>query len=339
MQAYQVSTLNHITLSLHLSEMTANLRQQLIDLAKEAGAQRVGFASAGDVDATTVKSYNDWLDAGNAGDMHYLANYPDIRRNPSLLLDANLTARTVMVCAFSYFHHEKQEPEAAKFAMYAHGSDYHEVLRQRLRPVAQLLEENGYAARICVDSAPMPERYWAQRAGVGFQGRNRLIIVPGMGSYFFLAEIVTNAPIEPDSPCNITCGDCGRCLKACPGGALRAAGGFDSRRCLSYLTIEHRGELPATVGEQNNERPQKTMRDALGHRVYGCDECQRACPHNAAPLVTEIDEFHLRPALRAITREEILSMTQEEFAKIFSHSAVKRAKLTGLQRNAKASKE
>lgn len=315
------------------------LRQQLIDIATAAGAQRVGFAAADEVDATAIKFYNDWLSDGNAGEMHYLANYPDIRRNPSLLLDGDRTARTVMVCAFPYYHPEQQLPDAARFAMYAHGSDYHEVLRQRLRPVAQLLEENGYAARICVDSAPIHERYWAQQAGVGFRGCNRMIIVPGMGSYFFLAEIVTDAAIEPNEPCTTTCGDCGRCLKACPGGALRASGGFDSRRCLSYLTIEHRGELPATIGDPDDGNSLKTMRDALGHRVYGCDECQRVCPHNAAPPVTKIDEFRLRPALRAITRADILAMTQDEFSKIFSHSAVKRAKLAGLQRNAKASKE
>lgn len=312
------------------------LRQQLIDIATASGAQRVGFAAADEVDATAIKFYNDWLSDGNAGEMHYLANYPDIRRNPSLLLDGGRTARTVMVCAFSYYHPEQQLPDAARFAMYAHGSDYHEVLRQRLRPVAQLLEENGYAARICVDSAPVHERYWAQQAGVGFRGRNRLIIVPGMGSYFFLAEIVTDASIEPDEPCTTTCGNCGRCLKACPGGALHASGGFDSRLCLSYLTIEHRGELPATLEWNGMARP---LRDALGRRVYGCDECQRVCPHNAAPPVTKIDEFRLRPALRAITRADILAMTQDEFSKIFSHSAVKRAKLAGLQRNARVSEE
>lgn len=310
-----------------------DLRQRLTEAAIAAGAQKTGFAKATDVDETSYRRFRQWLDEGNHGDMHYLAKHAPLRRNPKLLSDDTAGAQTVMVCAFSYFHPEHQEGDAL-FATYAHGSDYHEVLRRRLQPLAGMLHEEGYEARICIDTAPILERYWAVQCGVGFIGRNHQLIIQGMGSYFFLAEIITSATIEPDEPCTLTCEGCGRCLRGCPGGALRPDGGFDARLCLSYLTIEHRGELPPHIGSGNDRRD---TAHALGNRVYGCDECQRVCPHNVNPPLTEIDEFHMRPSLRHITRAEILAMTPEEFAGIFRHSAVKRAKLTGLKRNAKAS--
>ena len=264
--------------------------------------------------------------------MHYLANHTALRSDPRRLDSDTASAQTVMVCAFSYYHPERQQGNA-RFAMYAHGDDYHEVLRKRLQPIAQLLADEGFTARICIDSAPVAERYWATQSGVGFTGRNSLLIVPGMGSYFFLAEIITSAPIEPDSPCRLTCGDCGRCVRACPGGALVTPGAFNSRRCLSYLTIEHRGSLPFSIEINGHNR---TIAATLGNRVYGCDTCQEVCPHNANPPVTQIDEFRIRPQLRGMSREEILAMTPEQFADTFRHSAVKRAKLAGLQRNARA---
>lgn len=319
------------------------MKPALTRLAIEAGAQKVGFAAAEPVSAQAWQRFSHWLADGNNAGMEWLTNWPELRRNPLLLLDspketstqaATPPARgTVIVCAFSYYHPEAQMPGAAQIAMYAHGSDYHEVLRSRLAPLAEHLRQRGYRARICIDSAPVMERYWAQQAGVGFTGRNGLTIVPGMGSWFFLAEIITDAVLEPDPPCTLTCGDCGRCVKTCPGGALRASGGFDSRRCLSYLTIEHRGELPDTLPETSASGATRLV-EALGNRVYGCDECQRHCPHNANPPHTAIAAFNLRPALRTLTHAEILAMTPERFSAIFTHSAVKRAKLAGLRRNA-----
>lgn len=254
-----------------------------------------------------------------------MTNYPDLRHNPGLLLPE---ARTVIVCAFPYFHKDKENPAAVEFAMYAHGDDYHEVLRKRLRPVCRELEARGFHHRVCVDSAPILERYWAVQAGVGFIGRNRMLIVPGKGSYFFLAEILTDAAIEPDAPCTDSCDGCMRCVSSCPGGALRKASGFDARCCLSYLTIEHRGELPETV----DGRP---LRQLMGNMIYGCDVCQRVCPHNAACEETTIGEFRLRQQLKDLSREDILHMDKAAFAELFRHSAVKRIRLDGLQRNAR----
>lgn len=314
--------------------MCRGLKEQLTQLAMSAGAQCVGYARAGVVTDDCADSFSRWLSEGRNGAMGYLANYPDIRRDPRLLLDDGVEAHTVMVCAFSYYHVEVQEPGAARFAMYAHGSDYHEVLRVRLQLVVEALVAQGHKARVCIDSAPLMERYWAVQAGVGFIGVNSQLILPGMGSYFFLAEIVTTADLEPDEPCTRSCGHCGRCVKACPGGAIGDDGSFDARRCLSYLTIEHRGDLPDCIGSEG-ELSARSLAEAMGERVYGCDECQRVCPHNCHPPQSQIDEFLLRPALKSITREDIMRMSQADFSRIFTHSAVKRAKLAGLQRNAK----
>lgn len=204
--------------------------------------------------------------------------------------------------------------------MYARGDDYHEVVRERLSAMADEISGLwGGDTRVCVDTAPLRERYWAMKAGLGFIGRNNHLIIPGHGSYFFLGEILTTLRFHPDTPLETGCGNCHRCIDACPGGALTPDGAIDTRRCLSYLTIEHRGELPEGT--------------RLGNRIYGCDECQRACPHNRQAAATAERRFHPRPAIMSLTRDDIDSMTQEQFSTIFSHSAVKRAKLAGLKRN------
>lgn len=320
-----------------------SLKTALRTLALEAGAQAAGFARACPVDTEAAEAFDRWIAEGRHCGMGYMENYSEVRRDPRLLLEPDTSPEkleaisggyTVMVCAFSYYHPECQESGAARIAMYAHGSDYHDVLRRRLRPLAAYLEELGLKARVCIDTAPLRERYWAVRAGVGFIGRNGQLIVDGMGSYFFLATVIFNAPVEPDGPCRRSCMGCGRCVIHCPGQALGPDGIVDARRCLSYLTIEHRGELPHELHLPDGSlRP---MAEALGGRVYGCDECQRVCPHNAAPPETAIEEFRLRPTLRSLTAEEILRLTPEGFASVFKGSAVKRAKLSGLQRNATA---
>lgn len=301
-----------------------DLKEALRAAALRGGACAVGFARCEPVDGEVCRSYEAWIAGGCHGSMGYLERYPDLRRDPALLLPG---ARTVVVCAFPYY--DSTECAGLKLARYARGDDYHEALRARLQPVAELLGSEGFGHRICVDTAPLFERYWAQKAGVGFIGRNRLLIVPGWGSYVFLSEILTDAEIAPDEPLGRQCDGCGRCVAACPGGALRAPSGFDARRCLSYLTIEYRGELPAEI----DGRPLGRL---MGDCVYGCDVCQQVCPHNARVPETPVGEFRLRPALRLLSRRELLEMDQDTFSTIFRHSAVKRAKLAGLRRNAGA---
>lgn len=284
-------------------------------LLREAGVYKSGIAPVAPVDSGVAAEYDRWIAEGRNASMGYLEKYMDIRSNPELLLPG---ARSIISCAFNYYHGRQTSP--LEWASYALGDDYHEVVRERLGRVAAIISERcGSECRVCVDTAPIFERYWAVRAGIGFVGLNRQLIIPGAGSHFFLGEILTTLPLEYDSPCTDSCGSCGRCMKACPGQAL-ASEGLDARRCLSYLTIEHRGELPDTA--------------RLGRHVYGCDRCQDVCPHNANAPLSEIEEFRPRKQILNLTASDILGMNQQQFSTLFRHSAIKRTKLTGLHRNA-----
>lgn len=302
----------------------SELRRRL----KDAGVFKSGIARVEAVDAATVTGYDRWLSEGMNGEMAYLEKYHDIRSNPALLLPG---ARSVVSCAFNYWWGPVDSP--LRWASYALGDDYHDVVRSRLQSVADAITaETGAECRVCVDTAPILERYWAVRSGVGFRGLNQQLIIPGAGTHFFLGEIITTLDLSPDAPCTLTCGECRRCLRACPGGALRendeAPGNqtaeitLDSRRCLSYLTIEYRGEFP------EGTRP--------GKHIYGCDVCQEVCPHNSKAPLSDIEEFRPRPAILRLDTDAILAMRQEDFSAIFRKSAIKRTKLAGLQRNARA---
>lgn len=250
--------------------------------------------------------------------MDYMTRYPDLRTDPDGLLPG---ARSVISFAFPYYHPSAPGDSDVIFARYSLGDDYHDVIRARLSAVASWITSVcGGATRICVDTAPILERYWAQQAGVGFCGLNGLLIVPGVGSWVLLGEILTTAALPPDTPLLQSCGECRRCIEACPGKAIRPDRTVDARRCRSFLTIESRDPvLPDNI--------------SLGRRIYGCDICQEVCPWNATPAVTTIKEFFPRPEILSLTRRDILDMDQERFSLIFRKSAIKRAKLTGLHRN------
>lgn len=287
----------------------------------------MGFTACGFARAETVSSrasgyYQRWLDSGHNSCMDYASKYREQRDDPRMLLDG---AQTIIVAAINYYPQTFQDSDAAQFAYYAYGDDYHEVVRNRLQPVCEFIKESfGADTRICVDTAPLREKYWAQQAGIGFIGRNNLLIVPNHGSYFFLGEIITTLSIEPDSPCTQTCGDCRLCERSCPGGALHGGEAVDASRCLSCQLIENRGELPEWVKNRS------------GNQVYGCDECQKCCPHNQFAVPTDIPEFKLREPIKHIKKSEILNMDDDTFRLTFRHSAVKRLKCGNLQRNAKA---
>lgn len=286
------------------------------EMCLRAGAVAAGIAAVGPVDDNAAEVYRRWIESGGNGGMLYLEKYTDIRRNPELLLPG---AKTVICCAFAYTSPEF--PRSALFADYALGDDYHEVLREALAPVANALDGE---TRICIDTAPLRERYWAVRAGVGFIGVNNQLIVPGVGSGVFLAEILWTGTTEADKPLETDCLHCGACVKACPGSALDGEGSMDARKCLSYLTIEHRGAFP--------EPSQR-----LAGRIYGCDICRDVCP-----LARSRGPVYVLPALRprseilALTLADVKGMSQEKFSSTFRRSAVKRAKLAGLLRNAVA---
>lgn len=285
--------------------------------ASELLIDRVGFARAEPVEPSDIDCFRRWIAAGHHSGMAYMERYGDLRANPALLLPG---AQTVIAVAVNYHHRQRQPAGAPLIAEYAHGSDYHEVVRERLETLAGYIREQwGGATRVCVDTAPLRERYWAVKAGVGFRGRNGTVIVPGLGSLCFLGAILTTVEFPPDSRLGRECEGCDACVRACPGQAILADGTVDAARCLSYLTIEHRGPLPDGF--------------STGNRLYGCDCCQQVCPHNRDIPPTRIPDFNMRPAIALLTRESVAAMTQEQFSAIFTRSAVKRAKLAGLLRN------
>ncbi len=233
--------------------------------------------------------------------------------------------RSIISVAFEYPEApEPRSPRHPRWAAYALGDDYHEIIRKRLAPVAAWLDAStGGESRVCVDTAPVMERYWAVKAGVGFRGRNGMIIVPGIGSRIFLSEIFTTAalPHSAGFPATISCEGCGRCEASCPASAISADGKIDARRCLSYLTIEHRGPLPDGV--------------KLGNRIYGCDTCRQVCPHEKPQWDRAIPEFHPRESILQLDVDAIQCMTSAEFSTLFRSSAIKRTKHEGLLRNVK----
>lgn len=289
------------------------------DKVRQVGAVAWGVARLAPVGESEFGRFASWLDAGSHGSMHYMERYTDIRRDPRLLLPG---AKSIIVLAFSYYHADQFEGNLRRIAAYAQGDDYHDIVRERLNRLAGMVKAETGATdasgqfRICVDTAPLLERYWAVKAGVGFIGRNRMLIVPGYGSYVVLGSIITTLDLEPTGECSRSCDGCNRCLDACPTRALYG----DTKSCLSYLTIEYRGDFPDDTD--------------LHDRLYGCDICQRVCPHNVGVPPTCIEGFGPRPALRTLTPGDVLHLTQDDFSTIMRHSAIKRTKLAGLQRNA-----
>lgn len=294
------------------------LRETLRNRLLTSGASAVGFASVERPDEVSLERLRQWLACGFNAGMDYMERNMQLRENPALLLEG---ARTVISLAFSYVPSKRRDQGLPAFSCHAYGRDYHKVIRKRLKGICREMEEEfGCATRICVDSAPVMERYWASRAGIGIIGDNHCLIVEGKGSMVFLAEILTTLNVEPDEPTDRGCLHCEACVRACPTGALSTEG-IDARRCLSYLTIEHRGEFPAGTDTENT--------------LYGCDRCQTACPYNRDATPTEIGEFAPTERVLTLTAEECAGMDDEAFAATFQGSAVVRAGAEGLRRNAR----
>ncbi len=287
----------------------------------DAGIVAFGVAKAEKVAPEMSDAYRRWLDEGCHGTMSYLERYGEVRDDPSLLIDSG--ARSLIVCAFPYAPLRERDPHLPRIARYAMGRDYHEVVRERLLDIAnQLKSLYGGEWRACVDTAPLRERYWAVRSGLGFIGRNGQLIVPGAGSYVFIGTLLTTLDLAPDEPCTRNCAGCGACERACPGNALRGDGTLDARRCLSYLTIEYRGEFPAGTD--------------LCNTLYGCDRCQEVCPHNKEHAHALLSDFEPSDDILTLSEEALRQMDEVTFRLLFRHSAIKRTRLSGLQRNLKS---
>ncbi len=289
--------------------------------ATRLGFSFTGFARARPLDAE-ARLLEQWLHRGYHGDMHYMENHFEKRIDPTKLVPG---ARSVIVLMHNYFPKEKQaDPDAPRVARYAYGEDYHFVLKRKLKDLLRFIQENigEVDARCFVDSAPVLERDWAKHAGVGWTGKNTLLINPRAGSYFFLAEIILDLELSPDSPMKDYCGTCTRCIDACPTDAISPEGYLmDGSKCISYLTIELKNTIPEHfAGKMENW-------------MFGCDICQEVCPWNRFSRPHTEPAFEPHPDLINMKKSEWEEITEEVFKKVFKKSAVKRTKYAGLKRN------
>ncbi|MFW6050412.1 MAG: tRNA epoxyqueuosine(34) reductase QueG [Myxococcota bacterium] len=292
-------------------------------------AQRLGFARAGVARAEPLVPERDrlraWVAEGRHGEMGWMADTVEVRGDPS---HAGMLpgARSVLVLVAPYARPAEGPvgPEPGRVARYARGRDYHNVLGKRARKLARRLREHGHAARASVDSLPVLERAWAQRAGVGFVGKNCCLIVPGLGSHVFLACVVTTAELVADAPMKERCGTCRLCLEACPTEAFTEPRRMDARRCISYLTIERRGEVP------------EDLRARTGEWLFGCDVCQDVCPYNrTAPEAPETTApFAPHPRLADTTAADLLRMDDDAFEAWSHGTPLRRPGREGMARNA-----
>jgi epoxyqueuosine reductase len=302
---------------------------QLAQPFAEQGLVLLGAASASEGEDTleAQKSYQGWLDEKKQGSMDWLEKHAPLKYSPQTL---EPRVKTVLVAALPYFQ-ERPRNHAIEglVARYAWGKDYHKVFLSKLRKVAESLQNRWPEEyfRAFTDTSPLDERFWAQRAGISFTGRNRLSITGAWGSWFFLGEILsskeftaTKAPAKAHGSCP---SGCNRCSASCPTGALQPNGGIDARRCIAYLTIEHRGPIPLE------------LRPLMGNWIFGCDICQEVCPFNLGIDATHEKDFLNWQAGPELNLNEVLTIPDEKaFTQLFGGSPVHRAGFSGLRRNA-----
>ena len=280
-----------------------------------------GIAKAGFLEEQAPRLEN-WLKQGFHGEMAYMENHFDKRLDPRLLVDG---AKSVISLGFNYFNPQKQhDPEAPKISNYAFGADYHDVIKQKLFQLLAFIRENigEVDGRAFVDSAPVLDRAWAKKAGMGWIGKNGNLISKQKGSFFFLAELIVDLELEYDiEPTKDHCGTCTRCLDACPTEAIVAPAVVDGSRCISYLTIELKNEIP------------QEFKGKMDNWAFGCDICQDVCPWNRFSVLHNEPAFQPPYELLAMTKADWEEITEDTFKKVFKNSAVKRTKFTGLKRN------
>ncbi|MBF1399955.1 MAG: tRNA epoxyqueuosine(34) reductase QueG [Prevotella histicola] len=307
----------------------------------KAEAQRLGFfacgiAKAAPVEENVAEAYRKWLENGEEASMAYMTNYLEKRLNPALLVPG---VRSIVSLAMNYAPAQQQPEGEYQLAAYALGQDYHDLMKQRLRELAVNIgapmelfqkgkkpqsadekEETGWG--IFCDTAPVLERYWAQKAGLGWVGRNHQLIIPHAGSMFFLGEVFLPFAVDVyDTPMQSRCGSCHRCIDACPTHAIIPDEDFHADRCLSYQLIENRGELSDEA------------KAAMGNTIYGCDRCQTACPWNRFATPNTEPALQPKPELLSMSKEAWHNLSVEDYRRLFKGSAVKRVKFDGLKRN------
>jgi epoxyqueuosine reductase len=290
---------------------SSKLAERIKAWGKELGFQAVGIADA-DLSAAEPRLL-EWLAKGWHGEMEYMARHGALRARPAELKPGTLR---VISCRMDYLNGLSEEtvPERAAIARYARGRDYHKVLRDRLQKLCERIraEVGEFGYRVFTDSAPVMEVELAARAGLGWRGKHTLLLSREAGSWFFLGEIYCDLPLPLDSPETNHCGTCERCIEVCPTQAIRGPYQLDARRCISYLTIEHKSSIP------------EALRPLIGNRVYGCDDCQLVCPWNRFARLTAEGDFRTRNGLDTATLAELFAWTEAEFDERLRGSPIRR---------------
>jgi epoxyqueuosine reductase len=309
--------------------MNANagdIKDRLVDLAGELGFASCRVATSSP--PAHSQEFGDWLGEGAHGEMQYMARGEEKRRDPQKILPG---AKSIIVLAINYFTETGKRvraglafPESGKtgrIARYAWGDDYHDVIAAKLKKIDNFLHELGGQQKCYVDTGPILERDYAAAAGIGWHGKSTMLIDEKLGTWFFLAEILTTLALPADEPARDRCGTCERCIKACPTGAITAPHKLDARRCISYLTIESKSSIPLE------------FRPLIGDRIFGCDDCLEACPWNRFAKVSRETAFAARRSTTAFALRDYLALNETEFRNLFRNSPIKRIKRHGFLRN------
>lgn len=303
--------------------LTDDIKHKALDL----GFDLVGIADVSPIDGRHVDFFTEWIKSGFAGQMNYMHRNMNKRFNPAELLNK---AQSVIVIGLNYKPPKQkitpppQQIPTGKIVSYAQYEDYHPFIEKQLQKLIDFIRsitKQEIRFKVCVDSSPLAERALAVRAGLGFIGKNHMLINPKLGCQIFLGEIITNMKLSPDIPISRNCSNCNICIEACPTGALMPEGQFDANKCINYLTIEHKGKISREISPK------------IDNRLFGCEECILACPYQKNAQTCKNKQFKFYPERALIELRKILDLSNESFAAEFSDSPIKRLGLKGLKRN------
>lgn len=306
-----------------IKHLTNQIKAESISL----GFNAFGVAKCEKVEDIYMKRYRRWLSQSMHGTMGYMENNIELRENPCLLLD---NCKSIIMVALNYYPQKTQPDNLPRFSYYAYGRDYHKVVKKKLEKLFDFVQgiyPRDVKGRFFSDSAPIMERYWAKKAGLGWIGKNGMLIIPKMGSFFFLGTLLLDIELEYNKEIDSMCGQCTKCIKGCPTNAIVSPFIIDSKRCISYLTIESKDDIP------------KELSSLLGKNIYGCDICQMVCPWNRFSKPTDIQDFEYRCSYLELSMDEIDNMDEEKFDEISKGSAIRRAGLEKLKKTISSIKD
>jgi epoxyqueuosine reductase len=293
----------------------SQLKSLLSDKALHLGFHELKVAPA--MRARHADRLHEWVAAGTHGDMAWMARDPERRADPRIVLPG---CQSVVMLSFNY-HTGEHPPANYRIASYSWNRDYHDIITPRLKQMNAFMVEQGGTQRFYTDTGPVLERDFASEAGIGWNGKSTVQIHRELGTWFFLADLLTTLELPCDEPVNPHCGKCTACIDSCPTNAITAPNRMDAQRCISYLTIEHKGPIPLE------------LRPLMGDRIYGCDDCLAVCPWNRFAQVSQESQLHARESIFEHSLRDFLALNDEEFRALFSKSPIKRSKRPRFLRN------